>query len=431
MEKFVIQGGAPLSGTVIPAGNKNGALAIIAASVLTDDELTLANVPRIRDVDAMLEILGGLGVRVHWGGEHQLTLCAKDIDASAVDPVLGERIRASFLLAGPLLARFGRAEMPPPGGDFIGRRRLDPHLDGFGALGAACDFVGGVYVLRAEHGLRAGEVFMDEPSVMATENVLMAAALTPGTTILHNAACEPHVQDLARLLVKMGATIQGIGSNLLTIDGAERLGAAAHEIAPDHIEIGSFMALAGVTGGELRITNTIRNDMRMICLVFDQLGLHSEFDGDDIVVPGGQRLAVKADFGGYKRKVMDGPWPAFPADLTSVAVALATQAEGSVLVHEWMFESRLIFTDKLEAMGADIVLCDPHRAIVTGPRRLRGARLESPDIRAGMAMLIAALCADGRSEIGNVSQIDRGYERIDERLRALGAQIERHPVAAG
>jgi UDP-N-acetylglucosamine 1-carboxyvinyltransferase len=430
MEKFVIHGGAPLSGTVTPAGNKNGALAILAASVLTDAELTLENVPRIRDVDAMLEILAGLGVRVQWRGENELSLCGAKVDASAVDPLLGERIRASFLLAGPLLARFGRAEMPPPGGDYIGRRRLDPHLDGFASLGATYEFDRGAYVLSAAHGLRAGEVFMDEPSVMGTENVLMAAALTPGTTVVHNAACEPHVQDLARLLVKMGASIQGIGSNLLTVDGAERLSGASHRIAPDHIEIGSFMALAGVTGGELRITDTFPHDMRMICIVFDQLGLHSEFDGNDIVVPGGQRLVVKADFGGYKRKVMDGPWPAFPADLTSVAIALATQAEGSVLVHEWMFESRLIFTDKLEAMGADIVLCDPHRAIVTGPRRLRGARVESPDIRAGMAMLIAALCAQGRSEIGNVEQIDRGYERIDERLRALGAQIERQSTNA-
>ena len=430
MEKFVIHGGAPLSGTVVPAGNKNGALAILAASVLTDAELTLGNVPRIRDVDAMLEILAGLGVRVQWRGDHELTLCGADADARAIEPALGEQIRASFLLAGPLLARFGRAEMPPPGGDFIGRRRLDPHIDGFEALGAVCDYDGG-FVLHAKHGLRAGDVFMDEPSVMATENVLMAAALTPGTTIVHNAACEPHVQDLARLLVKMGARIGGIGSNLLTVDGAERLGGATHEIAPDHIEIGSFMALAGVTGGELRITDTIPHDLRMICLVFEQLGLHSEFDGNDILVPGGQRLVVKADFGGYKRKVMDGPWPAFPADLTSVAVALATQAEGSVLIHEWMFESRLIFTDKLATMGADIVLCDPHRAIVTGPRRLRGERLESPDIRAGMAMLIAALCAEGRSEIGNVSQIDRGYERIDERLRELGAQIERESATAG
>ena len=430
MEKFVIHGGAPLSGTVVPAGNKNGALAILAASVLTDAELTLGNVPRIRDVDAMLEILAGLGVRVQWHGENELTLCGADADARAIEPALGEQIRASFLLAGPLLARFGRAEMPPPGGDFIGRRRLDPHIDGFEALGAVCDYDGG-FVLHAKHGLRAGDVFMDEPSVMATENVLMAAALTPGTTVVHNAACEPHVQDLARLLVKMGARIGGIGSNLLTVDGAERLGGATHEIAPDHIEIGSFMALAGVTGGELRITDTIPHDLRMICLVFEQLGLHSEFDGNDILVPGGQRLVVKADFGGYKRKVMDGPWPAFPADLTSVAVALATQSEGSVLIHEWMFESRLIFTDKLATMGADIVLCDPHRAIVTGPRRLRGERLESPDIRAGMAMLIAALCAEGRSEIGNVSQIDRGYERIDERLRELGAQIERESATAG
>ena len=429
MEKFVIHGGAPLSGTVVPAGNKNGALAILAASVLTDAELTLGNVPRIRDVDAMLEILAGLGVRVQWRGDHELTLCGADADARAIEPALGEQIRASFLLAGPLLARFGRAEMPPPGGDFIGRRRLDPHIDGFEALGAVCDYEGG-FVLHAKHGLRAGDVFMDEPSVMATENVLMAAALTPGTTIVHNAACEPHVQDLARLLVKMGARIGGIGSNLLTVDGAERLGGAMHQIAPDHIEIGSFMALAGVTGGELRITDTIPHDLRMICLVFEQLGLHSEFHGNDILVPGGQRLVVKADFGGYKRKVMDGPWPAFPADLTSVAVALATQAEGSVLIHEWMFESRLIFTDKLATMGADIVLCDPHRAIVTGPRRLHGERLESPDIRAGMAMLIAALCAEGRSEIGNVSQIDRGYERIDERLRELGAQIERESATA-
>ena len=253
----------------------------------------------------------------------------------------------------------------------------------------------------------------------------MAAALTPGATVIGNAACEPHVQDLARLLVKMGADIQGIGSNLMTVNGAERLGGASHVIAPDHIEIGSFMALAGATGGELCIKDTIPGDLRMIRLVFDHLGLYSEIHGKDILVPGGQRLVVKSDYGDYKRKVQDGPWPAFPADLTSVAVALATQAEGSVLIHEWMFENRMIFTDKLTGMGADIVLCDPHRAIVTGPRRLRGERLESPDIRAGMAMLVAALCADGRSEIGNVRQIDRGYERIDERLRELGARIER------
>jgi UDP-N-acetylglucosamine 1-carboxyvinyltransferase len=424
MNTLVIHGGTPLTGTIVPAGNKNGALALIAASVLTDDELHLHNVPRIRDVDAMLEIIEGLGGRVCWRGENEVTLCGADIDGSTVDTELGERIRASFLLAGPLLARLGRAEMPLPGGDFIGRRRLDPHIDAFEALGAVCDYDSG-FILQARDGLRAGDVLMDEPSVMATENVLMAAALTPGATVIHNAACEPHVQDLARLLVKMGADIQGIGSNLLTVNGAARLGGAMHEVAPDHIEIGSFMALAGATGGELRIKDTIPHDLRMICLVFDRLGLYSEFDGNDMIVPGGQRLVVKSDFGGYKTKVMDGPWPAFPADLTSVAVALATQSEGSVLIHEWMFENRLVFTDKLTAMGADIVLCDPHRAIVTGPRRLRGERLVSPDIRAGMAMLIAALCAEGRSEIGNASEIDRGYEHIDRRLRALGAQIER------
>jgi UDP-N-acetylglucosamine 1-carboxyvinyltransferase len=314
--------------------------------------------------------------------------------------------------------------MAPPGGDVIGRRRLDPHLDAFRAMGAKVDSNGGI-VLDAPHGLRSTDVFMDEPSVMATENVLLAAALTPGTTVIGNAASEPHVQDLARMLVKMGADIQGIGSNLITVNGAERLRGCEHEVAPDHIEIGSFMALAGVTGGELRIKDTVPGDLRMIRLVFERLGLRSELDGNDVLVPGGQKLVAQADVGEYKSKIQDGPWPAFPADLTSIAVALATQAEGSILVHEWMFENRLIFTDKLILMGADIVMCDPHRAIVTGPRRLRGERVESPDIRAGMAMLLAALCAEGRSEIGNIRQIDRGYERIDERLRELGARIER------
>jgi UDP-N-acetylglucosamine 1-carboxyvinyltransferase len=341
-----------------------------------------------------------------------------------IDRDLSERIRASFLLAGPLLARFRRAVMPPPGGDVIGRRRLDPHLDAFRAFGATVDCPEDI-ILEAPTGLRAGDVFMDEPSVMATENALMAAALTPGSTIIGNAACEPHVQDLARLLVKMGADVQGIGSNVLTVNGAATLRGCTHRIAPDHIEIGSFMALAGVTGGELRIRDTIPGDLRMIRLAFDRLGLTTELDGSDVVVPGEQKLIVRADVGEYKPKIQDGPWPAFPADLTSIAVALATQVEGSILIHEWMFENRLIFTDKLILMGADISWCDPHRVIVDGPRRLRGQRLESPDIRAGMAMLMAALCAEGRSEIGNIRQIDRGYERIDDRLRDLGAQIER------
>jgi UDP-N-acetylglucosamine 1-carboxyvinyltransferase len=425
MDKFVIDGGAPLCGTVVPAGNKNGALPILAASVLTTDEVLVRNVPRIRDVEAMLRVLRGLGVRVEWRGDNAVALCARDVTADAhIDRDHAERIRASFLLAGPLLARFGRAEMPPPGGDVIGRRRLDPHLDAFRALGATYESRRDI-VLEAPGGLRPATVFMDEPSVMGTENALMAAVLTPGETVIGNAACEPHVQDLARMLTKMGADIRGIGSNVLWVTGKHELGGCTHDIGPDHIEIGSFMALAGVTGGELRIKDCEPDDLRMIRLVFRRIGLHTDLDGADVLVPGGQKLIAARDIGEYKAKVQDGPWPAFPADLTSIALALATQCEGSVLIHEWMFENRLVFTDKLVLMGADITLCDPHRAIVSGPSRLRGERVESPDIRAGMAMLIAALCAEGRSEIGNIRQIDRGYERIDERLRDLGAHIAR------
>jgi UDP-N-acetylglucosamine 1-carboxyvinyltransferase len=426
MEKFVIDGGTALTGTITPAGNKNGALPILAASVLTGDEVIVRNVPKIDDVAAMLSILEGIGVRITWLSEHEVALCAAGLtaDEAIIDRGLSERIRASFLLAGPLLARFGRVRMPPPGGDGIGRRRLDPHLDAFAALGATFEH-GRDIDLRAPRGLRAGDVFMDEPSVMGTENALLAAAGTPGSSVIGNAACEPHVQDLARMLVKMGADIQGIGSNVLTVNGAAKLHGCDHTIGPDHIEIGSFMALAGVTGGELRICDTIPRDLRMIRLVFDRLGLRSELDGNDVIVPGGQDLVISRDVGEHKITVQDGPWPAFPADLTSIAVALATQCSGSALVHEWMFENRMVFTDKLVLMGADITLCDPHRVIITGPSQLRGERVESPDIRAGMAMLIAALCAEGRSEIGNIRQIDRGYERIDERLRELGARIER------
>ena len=426
METFVIDGGTPLTGTVVPAGNKNGALPILAASVLTSEELVIANVPRISDVDSMLALLEGIGVAVSWTGANEVTLCAKDVSGEAeLDRDCAERIRASFLLAGPLLARFGRAAMPPPGGDVIGRRRLDPHLDALGALGATMTHGRDIVLEAPEGGLHAAQIFMDEPSVMATENALLAAVLTPGETLIGNAASEPHVQDLARMLSKMGADIRGIGSNVMTVSGSDELGGCSHSIGPDHIEIGSFMALAGVTGGEMRIVNTDPPDLQMIRLVFSKLGLHTELEGGDVLVPGGQKLVAARDVGEYKSKIQDGPWPAFPADLTSIAVALATQCEGSVLIHEWMFENRLIFTDKLVLMGADITLCDPHRAIVSGPSRLRGERVDSPDIRAGMAMLIAALCADGRSEIGNVSQIDRGYERIDQRLRELGAKIER------
>jgi UDP-N-acetylglucosamine 1-carboxyvinyltransferase len=425
MEKLLIEGGVPLSGTIVPAGNKNAALPLLACSLLTDEEVVLHNVPRIRDVDAMLALLANLGVKTAWRDDNTVSLHADGVTSTDVNADLAERIRASFLVAGPLLGRFGSALMPPPGGDVIGRRRLDPHLDAFRALGATVEHGRDIRILANDGGLEACDFFMDEPSVMGTENALMAAALIDGTTVIRNAASEPHVQDLARMLNKMGCAIEGIGSNVMQVHGMGKLGGCEHTVSPDHIEIASFMALAGVTGGELRIEGCVPDDMRMIRLVFQRLGLRSELDGDDCVVPGGQKLVVERDAGDYQSKVEDGPWPAFPADLTSIAVALATQSEGSVLIFEKMFENRLFFVDKLISMGAEITICDPHRAIVIGPRRLRGQRLSSPDIRAGMAMLIAAVCADGTSEIHNVRDIDRGYERIDERLRALGARIER------
>jgi UDP-N-acetylglucosamine 1-carboxyvinyltransferase len=424
MDKFVIEGGYPLSGQVVPAGNKNAALPILAASLLTDEEVVISNVPRILDVDAMLALLEDLGVKVLWRDEHEVALRADAVRGTGVDEELGSRIRASFLLAGPLLARFGEAHMPPPGGDVIGRRRLDPHLDALRALGARIE-VDGTYRMSAADRLEACDIFMDEPSVMATENALMAAALVPGVTKIANAASEPHVQDLARLLVSMGAEIEGIGSNFLNVHGRDRLGGARHSIRPDHIEIASFMALAAVTGGQLRIQETVPGDLIMIRAVFERLGLTSHVEGNDLVVPPEQRLEVRDDVGQAIPKIDDGPWPAFPADLTSIALAVATQAKGTVMIFEKMFENRLFFVDKLEQMGARIILCDPHRAVVNGPSRLHGGRMDSPDIRAGMALLIASLCAEGVSEIGNVGQIDRGYERIDERLRDLGARIER------
>ena len=424
MEKFIIEGGAPLSGTMVPAGNKNAALPALAACLLTEDEVLLRNIPRIRDVEAMLELLQRLGVTVDWREDNTVALRADGVDHTEVDEEWSDRIRASFLLAGPLLARFGNADMPPPGGDVIGRRRLDPHLDAFRALGADVSFDRS-FRLRAPGGLRACDFFMDEPSVMATENALMAAALTPGSTVIHNAASEPHVQDLARLLMQMGARVEGIGSNLMIVHGQERLGGADYAIGPDYIEVGSFIALAACTGGELRIKDVVPEDLRMTRLAFERLGCDIRFDGNDVVVPPGQRLRIKDDEGDAISKLEDGPWPAFPADLTSIALAMATQAEGMVLIHEKMFENRLFFVDKLVSMGARVIVCDPHRAVVSGPSRLHGERMESPDIRAGMAMLIAALCASGTSEIGNIGQIDRGYERIDERLRVLGARIER------
>jgi UDP-N-acetylglucosamine 1-carboxyvinyltransferase len=425
MEKFVIQGGSPLSGETVPAGNKNAALPALAACLLTDEELLLRNVPRIRDTEAQLSLLEGIGVKVAWSGENEVRLRAGSISDTSVDEELASLIRASFLLAGPLLARFGEVKMPPPGGDFIGRRRLDAHLDAFRDLGARVDGERWLHLTAPTGGLKACAMFMDEPSVMATENALLAAALTPGPTTIGNAACEPHVQDLASLLVNMGAKVDGIGSNVMTVHGRDRLGGAEHSIRPDHIEVASFIGLAAATGGQLRVRETEPADLIAIRRHFARLGLNSEVEGDDVLVPPEQRLEIRDDLGDAIPKIDDGPWPAFPADLTSIALALATQARGTVLIFEKMFENRLFFVDKLVAMGARITLCDPHRAIVSGPSRLHGARLESPDIRAGMAMLIAALAAEGTSEIGNIAQIDRGYERIDVRLRELGARIER------
>jgi UDP-N-acetylglucosamine 1-carboxyvinyltransferase len=425
VEKFIIQGGVPLSGEVTVAGNKNAALPILAACLLTEEELLLHRVPRIRDTEAQLALLERLGVEVAWVADNSVRLCAKGVTDVSVDEELSKQIRASFLLAGPLLARFGEARMPPPGGDFIGRRRLDAHLDAFKDLGARVDGDRWIELSAPAEGLCACRIFMDEPSVMGTENALMAAALTTGPTTISNAASEPHVQDLARLLCAMGAQVDGIGSNVMTVHGRDRLGGAEHTISADHIEVGSFMALAAATGGDLRIRDVEPLDLLMVRRQFRRLGLHSEMDGRDMLVPPGQKLRIQSDLGDAIPKIEDGPWPAFPADLTSIALALATQADGEILIFEKMFENRLFFVDKLVAMGARITLCDPHRAIVSGPSRLHGERVESPDIRAGMAMLIAALAAEGSSEIGNIRQIDRGYEQIDERLRGLGAQIER------
>jgi len=429
MEKFVIEGGVPLSGELTAAGNKNAALPILAACLLTEEELRLHRVPRIRDTEAQISLLEQLGVEVEWVGDNSLRLRASGVTEPAVDEELSKQIRASFLLAGPLLARFGEARMPPPGGDFIGRRRLDAHLDAFADLGAEIAGDRWIELSAPSGGLRPCAIFMDEPSVMGTENALMAAALTPGPTTISNAACEPHVQDLAHLLTAMGAQVDGIGSNVMTVHGRDRLVGAEHTVSPDHIEVGSFMALAAATGGELRIRDASPGDLLMVRRQFRRLGLESEIDGNDVIVPPEQRLRIKADVGDAIPKIEDGPWPAFPADLTSIALALATQADGEILIFEKMFENRLFFVDKLVAMGARITLCDPHRAIVSGPSRLHAERVESPDIRAGMAMLIAALAAEGTSEIGNIRQIDRGYEAIDERLRGLGARIER--VSAG
>ncbi|MFL5966172.1 MAG: UDP-N-acetylglucosamine 1-carboxyvinyltransferase [Gaiellaceae bacterium] len=422
-ESFVIEGGRPLNGTIRAAGNKNGALPILAACLLTDEPVRLTNVPHIRDVETMVELIAELGADIEWTAPNEVRVHAESLTSSELEPALASRIRASFLLAGPLLARVGRASVPPPGGDVIGRRRLDPHIHAFAELGVEID-LNGRYEMRTD-GLRGNHVFLDEASVMATENAVMAASLAPGETVIGNAACEPHIQDLCRFLVSLGAQIEGVASNVLRIHGVERLHGGEWRIGSEHIEVCSFIGLAAVTGGDMTIDDVVPADLAPILPTFERLGVHVELHAASLRVPPDQELAIQDDLGGQIPKIEDGPWPAFPADLTSIALAVATQAQGTILIFEKMFENRLFFVDKLVSMGARIILCDPHRAVVAGPAKLFGQQMASPDIRAGMAMLIASLCAEGTSTIGNVGEIDRGYERIDERLRTLGAQIER------
>jgi UDP-N-acetylglucosamine 1-carboxyvinyltransferase len=426
MEQFVIEGNVPLSGTITPSGNKNAALPLLAASLLTDQPLVLHNIPDIRDVQIMCRLLSDLGVDIAQVEPHTLRLQASHVRKTDLDADLCRDIRASILLAGPALARLGHVELPPPGGDVIGRRRLDTHFLAFKKMGAEME-ANDRFRLRASQ-LTGADILLDEASVTATENAVMAAVLAHGTTILRNAASEPHVQDLCRCLVQMGARIEGIGSNMLALHGVDKLNGTEFSIGADYIEVGSFIALAAITGGEALIENAAPEHLGMTQLMFDRLGVRWETRGQAVFVPRGQSLTVVPDLGGAIPKIDDSPWPGFPADLMSIAIVIATQSAGTVLFHEKMFESRLYFVDKLIGMSARIVLCDPHRCIVQGPAWLRGEGVESPDIRAGMALLIAALAARGQSVIRNVGQIDRGYERVDEKIRALGGKIERVKV---
>jgi UDP-N-acetylglucosamine 1-carboxyvinyltransferase len=423
MESFVIEGGRRLTGTVATAGNKNAVLPILAACVLTSEPVELSNVPRIRDVETMVELLAEIGADVDWQGPRELRVSAANANRYELSEELSRRLRTSILFAGPLLARFGRAVLPLPGGDPIGRRRLDVHMHALSQLGAEIDFQRR-FDMRAA-ALTGTGMYLDEASVTGTENAIMAAVLARGETVISNAASEPHVQDLCRFLVSLGARIGGIGSNVLRIEGVQALGGGSWQICPDHIEVGSFIGCAAVTGGDVTIEGARAHDLISILPGFERLGIRVDIDGSRVRVPPEQDLAIQDDLGGQIPKIEDGPWPAFPADLTSIALIVATQARGTLLIFEKMFESRLFFVDKLINMGARVIVCDPHRAVVTGPSKLYGQRMESPDVRAGWAMLIAALCAEGRSTIGNIRWIDRGYERVDERLRSLGASIER------
>jgi UDP-N-acetylglucosamine 1-carboxyvinyltransferase len=424
--QYIVEGGRTLSGSIRPSGNKNAALPIVAAALLSDKMVRLENVPHIRDIETLIQLIKSVGVSAEWTAHNSLAIQASEVHARDLDPELCAKIRASILLAAPLLARCGEITLPPPGGDVIGRRRLDTHFLALEQLGAKMTFEKGLVQLNVAE-LTGADVFLDEPSVTATENALVAASAAKGKTILRNAASEPHVQDLAHFLVALGSRIDGVGTNTMTIEGGRTLNAneVHHTIGPDHIEVGSFIGLAATTRSEIRIQSAGIEHLRSTRMGFARLGIECVEDGDDLIVPAKQSRKIQADLGDHVPKLEDQPWPAFPADTMSIAIVTATQCEGMILMHEKMFESRMFFVDKLITMGAKIVLCDPHRALVAGPSQLRAAVLDSPDIRAGMALLIAALGAEGQSIINNVGQIERGYERIDERLVALGAQVRR------
>ncbi len=423
MEQFIIEGGRPLNGTVRPSGNKNSALPLLAACMLTDQPVVLRNVPAIRDVLAMRTLLLDLGATIDEIEPGTLRIQAASLRKAELDPDLCKAIRASILLAGPLLARLGHIELPPPGGDVIGRRRLDTHLLALQALGAEVEY--NARLDMRTQGLRGANVILDEASVTATENALMAAVLAKGTTHIRNAASEPHVQELCHFLTRLGARISGTGSNSLTVEGVDSLRGGEFTIGPDYLEVVSFIGAAAVTGGAVKIENAGPEYLDMIGLVFNRLGVRWEAQGGDLIVPPDQSLMVTPDLGGAIPEISVNVWPAFPTDLMSIAIVVATQSAGTVLFHDWMYPSRMFFIDKLVGMGARIILCDPHRCLVQGPGRLQAEKMESPDIRAGMSLLLAALCAEGTSVIRNIEQIERGYERIDEKLRGLGAKIER------
>ncbi|MBL4824701.1 MAG: UDP-N-acetylglucosamine 1-carboxyvinyltransferase [SAR324 cluster bacterium] len=425
MQKFIVEGGIALSGSITPSGNKNEALPVIAATLLAEEPVILHNLPDIIDIAIMRELLVSLGVEVEQIDKHTYRFDSSKLNSTVPDSEQAERIRGSFLLAGPLLARKKSIDLPAPGGDRIGLRPVHTHLFALEKLGASIVLNENSHYQMRTPGLKGTEIYLDEASVMATENTIMASVTAKGKTSIYNAACEPHVQGLCHFLVMLGAKIDGIGSNLLLIEGVSGLAGGDYTIQPDHTEVGSFIGLAVVTGSELRIKNAGIKYLRMTRLMFEKLGVEIRVEGEDLLIPKNQKLTVQKDVPGGIPKIDDAPWPGFPADLTSIMTVVATQCTGAVLIFEKMFESRLFWVDKLIEMGAQIILCDPHRAVVSGPTPLKGARVSSPDIRAGMALLIAALSAEGITEIHNINQIDRGYEKIDERLNALGARIKR------